>query len=322
MSQNYIRACAISIAAIGKTCDATGLRVRFSIKQRTAGQPNIATVKITNQSPSLAKALTQASAEYTPIVISAGYVDNQGVLFQGNLVRAIYGRENPTDTLTTILAADGGQAHDYATVSQTLAAGSTPQQHVNVAIQALSKYGVSLGFVGPKVDLSTPVYPRAVSLFGMARKVLDDVARSKGATWSIQNSKVHIVTPDDALPGNAIMLNSATGLIGMPTLETGGVYARSLINPQLKVNSLVKIDQASIQGLLPQLGPNGQPTPGTTPNDIGNPTMPNLAANGVYKVFEISVDGDTRGQNWYQDLACLVPGQTSSASIYYPDYKP
>ena len=317
MSQNYIRKCSITLSGAGGTYDVSNLRCRFSIKQGTLGVPNTATVRITNQNPTVARQIASAQSEYTAISISAGYVGNSGVLFQGNIVKAIYGRESATDTLTTILAADGGQAHDYATVAKTLAAGSTPQQHVTAAIQALGKYGVSLGFVGPSVNLSTPVYPRAVTLFGMARKVLDDVARSKGATWSIQNGKVHIVTPDDSLPGSAIVLNSQTGLIGMPTVQTGGIYARSLINPQLRVHGLVQIAQGLIQGLLPEVGVGGVVTPGSTPNAIGNLTFPNTAADGTYKIFKIDWAGDTRGSEWFADLGCIVPGQATSTSIYF-----
>ena len=98
------------------------MRCQFSIKQGTRGLPNTATIRITNQNPTVARQLAQAQAEYTAVSISAGYQGNSGLLFQGNIVKAIYGQENPIDTLTTILAADGGQAHDYAVVDQALAA--------------------------------------------------------------------------------------------------------------------------------------------------------------------------------------------------------
>ena len=315
MSQNYIRSCHVTFAYIGKTytCDMNAIRVRFGIKKESMPQPNIATIRLTNQNRDLAKRLTEPQAEGSDVIISAGYRDNEGVIFQGELRFAMFGRENPTDTMTTIIAADGGQAKTYATVSKTLPPGSTPKDIVSTAIDSLSKFGVTLGFVGPKVDLSTPVYPRSIALMGMAYKLLEDVAKSKGATVSTQDTEVHIVTPDDALPGEAFILNSGTGLIGMPTLMTGGVYARALINPRLKVNGLVHIDQSLIQGLIPELGPGGIVPLTQRPGSI---IYPNLAADGIYKIYKIDVDADTRGNPWYQDIMCLVPGQESSASVY------
>lgn len=299
MSRNYIRACAVTFAAIGKTYDATGIRVRFKITQSTLDQPNIATILLTNQNPALAKALCSQSADNTEVTISAGYVDNMGLIFKGRIRRAIYGRENPTDTMTSILASDGGHGVAYAPVAKTLPPGSTPQDIVNTAMDSMKKFGVDLGFVGPKVDLSTPKYPRSIALFGMAWKLMTDVAKSKGATASIHNMQAHIVTPEDAAPGN-FELNTMTGLIGMPTLEMGGVYARTLINPQMHFHSLVHINEALIQGMLPQLLGGGEINP---QYDKGSQQMATIAADGFYRIYKIDVDADTRGEPWYQDLA-------------------
>ena len=165
MSQNYIRQCAVSFSAIGQTFDANegSIRVRFKIRQSTLNQPNTATILLTNQNPGQAKKLVES--EGSTVSISAGYKGNMGLLFVGDLRKAIYGRENPTDTMTTILASDGGQAQTYATVNKTLPPGSTPNDIVNTSIEALQKYGVGLGFrgaLGRPLDAGLPTLDRAV----------------------------------------------------------------------------------------------------------------------------------------------------------------
>ena len=170
--------------------------------------------------------------------------------FAATSSRAFYGRDNPTDTLTTIVATACSQAHNYASVSKTLAAGSTPMDHLNVAVEAMQPYGVKLGFIGPSVDLSTPKYPRAVTLYGMARNILFDIARNKKAQISYKLNQIQIVGQTDSLPGGPVVLNSTTGMVGMPTQEIGGIMVRSLINPAIKVNGLIKINQADIQRQL------------------------------------------------------------------------
>jgi hypothetical protein len=308
VSVNFGRYCSITFDGSVGTLDVSSLRCRFTIKQHTLQLPNTATIRITNQLPATARQLAQTISEYKTVTITAGYQSNFGVVFSGNIVQGIYGRESATDTMTTVFASDGDQAHNFAVVNKTLAAGSTPKDHVDAAVAAMGKYGVTMGPVGSSVDLSTPQYPRAVALFGMARDVLANVAKSKGASVSYQNGQVQIMGTGDSAPGDTTVLNTLTGLIGMPAMSTGGVYARILINPAVKMNSLVRIDQSLIQGMQLPLGPNGQLAP--TPIDV-----PNIAADGVYRVFRVDADGDTRGNPWYMDLGCLVPGQQTSSSI-------
>ncbi len=308
----YDRICSITAqAAGGQTIDVSDLRCRFEIKQHSALGPDKAVIKITNQNPQTAQLFTTNNAEFTTISISCGYRDGgtPGELFRGNIVQSFYGRDNPTDTLTTIVATAGHQAHNYAPVSKTLAAGSTPMDHLNVAVQAMQPYGIELGFIGPSVDLSTPKYPRAVTLYGMARDILFNIARLKKAQISYKLNQIQILGQTDSLPGGPVVLNSTTGMVGMPTQEIGGIMVRSLINPAIKVSGLIQINQADIQRqLLP-----------TTKQGTVNPTFTSsldfaqIATDGVYKVFQIDVEGDTRGMPWYMDIAALKNGQPASS---------
>ncbi len=302
MTQNYGRV--LSIVASPGYIDPQ-LRFRFEIQQHTVQAPNRLTLKITNQLPATAQALV--NLEFTSISLSAGYEDNNGLLFSGNIVQALYGRENQTDTLTTIFANDGDHGHNFATVSKTLPAGSTPQDHVNAAMAAMAPYGIALGYIDPALNLLTPVFPRAVALFGMARDVLANVAKSKQATVSYQNGQMQMIGPNGSVPGGPVVINSNTGMIGMPTQDIGGVMVRVLINAAIKVNTLVHIDQSSITNAELPIGPVGELAP--RPIDL-----PWIAADGIYRVFQIGITGDTRGNPWYMDLSCLVPGQSTAQS--------
>ena len=317
MSQNYLRACTVTIDGLG-TYTADGIRVRFTIQQGTVGMPNVATIKLTNSNRSNAEQFCKNQQSIgKAVTISAGYQGNEGVIFKGHIAWTIYGRENPTDTLLQILCQDGEQAHSYATVNKTLPPGSTPQDHVNVAMQSMQQYGVNLGFIGKMVDLSQPKYPRAVSLFGMARKVFDEVAKLKGATWGVQNLMLNMLSPGDQGQGGAFVLNSQTGLIGMPTLCPDGIYARTLINPQMHVDGNVQIDQSLIQGYLPTLGVGGIPLPGQVPAGSDPGTVASIAADGMYRIVKIDTEADTRGQPWYMDLVVINPGVITNVTKNY-----
>jgi hypothetical protein len=105
----------------------------------------------------------------------------------------------------------------------------------------------------------------------------------------------------------------------MPTLTPQGVYVRTLINPQFKMDTLVQIDQSLIQGYAPQFGPNGEIIPSGNYN-VNDPTSQNIAhiaADGIYRIVKIDVEADTRGQPWYMDLMVLTPTDTTPVSIDY-----
>jgi hypothetical protein len=161
----------------------------------------------------------------------------------------------------------------------------------------MGKYGISKGFIG--VDLSTPTYNRAVTLVGMARNILSNIAKTKQATASYQQEQVTIVKNGQSAPGAAIVLNSTTGLIGMPTQTIQGIMARCLLNPAIHCHSQVQINQTDIQG-------------GTTPinvtgtNELGNQFLAPIAADGLYLVYRADIHGDTRGNEWYQDLGTVA----------------
>jgi hypothetical protein len=292
VTDQFLRFCSVTLDS---SIDVSTLRCRFKIEQGTMLTPSVLTLMITNPLPSRAQAVVKQ--EYKHIKIDAGYQSNHGTIFQGNIIQAIYGRENPTDTLLTIYAADGDHAHNYATTNTVLPPGSTPNDHLNVALEAMGPKGVTKGFIG--VDLSTPTYNRAVTLVGMARDILTNIAKGKQATVSYQQEKVTMVQNGKSAPGAAIVLNSTTGLIGMPTQTIQGIFARCLINPAIHCHSIVKINQADIQG-------------GTTPinvtgtNELGNQFLAPIAADGLYLVYRADIYGDTRGNEWYQDLRTVA----------------
>jgi len=288
----YLRYCSV---IADDTIDLSNLRCRFEISQWTMQTPNILKLVVSNLLPATARRFCEK--EYKHLILDAGYEDGHGIIFQGDINQAIYGRESPTDTILTIYVQDGDHAHNYATVATTFPPGSTPQQHFNAALQAMQPYGVTQGYVG--VDLSTPAFPRAVTLFGMARDVLANIAKGKEATVSYQQEKVTMVKNGQSAPGGAIKLNSTTGLIGMPTQTLEGILARCLINPSIKVHSQVSIDQKDIIGAYAPITVAGQ-------EQITQAILPNIATDGLYTVYRIDVTGDTRGNPWYFDLMMLA----------------
>lgn len=304
---SFIRKVSVTLGGAGGTLDVSTFRCRFNILQIQKGQPGQLYLKVTNLAPSTVQPFLKQ--EYQKVDISAGYQDGPyGQVFSGDIVQALSGRETQTDTLLTVIAHDGGQARTRSAVNKSLAAGSTPQDHVDQAIKAMAPFGITKGYIGP--DLSTPKYPRSVMLYGMAWEILERVARSKQATWSVQQGKMQMIKKEgDNLPGGIIVLNSQTGLIGMPTREIGSIWARCLINPAIKPGVQVQINQSLINQAPRPLSDTGIVQPGV---------FADTTADGIYTVFQVEYDADTRGLPWYQDLHMLAPGATTQQSAQFP----
>ena len=229
--------------------------------------------------------------------ISAGYVGNYGLIFQGQGWYGIKGRESPTDTTLQLFAKDGRLAYEYAVANKTLQAGSTPKDHVNAIVGAMSKFGVSAGYI-PQIS-SPRSYPRGVALFGMARDLLRTVANTNNCLWSIQMGQVQMTPIGGGVPGGATTLNATTGMIGMPTQTPNGIMVRCLINPAINLGSgsLIQLNNADIQ--LSQLSPQY----GT---DAVNASLQSaINSDGRYRIYHIEATADSRGNDWYQDLTCF-----------------
>ena len=105
------------VSGVGEQAN-TALRVRFTIKLFAGEKLNIATVRITNPLPATAHQFVSTPDQ--PITISAGYSDNNGVIFKGTIRQATYGRDNPTDTLLVLYCTDSDVNDNFGIVNKSL----------------------------------------------------------------------------------------------------------------------------------------------------------------------------------------------------------
>lgn len=349
MGQNWQRHFEIQLLDDnGKGISLSDFKVTFDIEWFNIKFSRVATVKIYNLSQNTNSRIL--GAEFSKIKIIAGYdgiasaVDasqvgkpttidssqvgqtngqNFGEIYNGEIRFSVTGRDNPTDTFIIIQAIDGHRALMGAVMNTTLAKGYTVKDLYDLTMSHFAPFGVT---AGQTPEFPTTVYPRGRSMYAMAHDVMDNVAQQCKATWQIVDGQVQMVANDKFIH-EAIVLNSQTGLIGMPQQTMGGgVNVRCLINPNIRVHGLIELDQTSVYRA--SLSSNDIQMSGgriTEINDNGNlvvtgvASIPpaSIATDGVYIVQSISYTGDTRGQAWYMDMMCVARGsadlQTNSA---------
>ncbi|HGI5917390.1 TPA: hypothetical protein ACJTDP_001083 [Yersinia enterocolitica] len=323
MSKNWIRHFELMLLdKDGKGINFTDFKVTFNIEWYNTSFPRAAIFKIYNLSQSTVNRIT--GTEFSKLRLIAGYDGstspdgqnedaNFGEIFSGDIRYTITGRDNPTDTFILIQAIDGHEAFISATINQTVAAGYTVADINNLLMRNLAPFGITQGIIP---EMPPTVFPRGKTMYGMTRDYLDNVAKQCKATWQFVNGKVDMV-PNDKYVHEAIVLNSNTGLIGMPQQTIGsGVNVRGLINPNIRLNGLIQLNQESVYRAtlssrdiqmsgdrLDDQNDNGN----VTVNGLTNPPA-SIATDGVYIVRGISYTGDTRGNPWYMDMMCEARG--------------
>ena len=284
------------------------MRVRFKVESATSQSLNKAEIIISNLSPATAAKML-VKPEGKVVSLSAAYEGNIGLIFKGNVIQVRKGRESPTDTILIIDAYEGDIPYNRGVVNKALPKGSTSKEHYDTFVEAMKPYGVDAGHV--PAAFANFKYPRAVAFFGMARDYLRTLAHSNGCTWSIQRGKVDMVPINETLPGSTVVLNAKTGMIGMPTQTQQAIIVTALINPAIQINGAIKLNNKDIQqGAITATLPDAQGV-------ISKTTMPNLPADGLYKVLQAVWEGDTRAGPWYVTCTCLAlngePGGNPSA---------
>lgn len=306
MTRQWIRECRLLIGSSSEAIDVSQLRIRFEVRMWDVQHPGQADVIVTNLSKETSQKIQK---EYDKVLLQVGWRDGQmATLFEGETVQKRRGRETPTEVYDALLVREAQTAYSFATISKTLASGHTFRDQIDACLEALKPYGITAGYIP---DLPATKMPRGRVLFGMVRQQLRTICASTGTSWHIEGNKLVVLENGKPRPGEAIVLNSRTGLIGMPTQTFGGIEARCLLNPDIKWGSLVKIDQASIQQAKLQLN---------EPDDIAlqQSTLPPTDADGFYRVAEVRHTGDTRGTDWYTDIVCLSASNLASGNPVIP----
>lgn len=322
----------------GQGISLSDFKVTFAIDWFNSMWPRVATLKIYNLNRDTMSRIT--GSEFSRITIIAGYDglvppvsesqvgqvtdvysdqtgqtqgQNFGEIFNGEIRFTITGRDNPTDIFTLIQSIDGHQAFNEAVSSGSLSAGYKLSDVHTMLMRDFSPFGITQGVIG---QLPDRVMPRGRVFYGMTRDYMSNLAAQCNANWQFVDGRAQMV-PEDKYLHEAIVLNSKTGLIGMPQQTMGaGVNVRCLINPNIRVNGLIQLDQASVyrtqlpndeiqrsQARITESSNDGNLSLGGT---IAQPAS--VATDGVYIVQSISYTGDTRGNPWYMDLMCMARG--------------
>ena len=289
-ASQWIRKASLIVGDSSNALDLSDLRFRFVVRQQDTQTPNNADIRVYNVSDATAKQ-ARAWQEGGTVVIQAGYGGNFGTIFRGSIIQVRVGKESPVDSYIDITAGDGDLGYTLAKVAKSFAAGSSVKDHIAASLEAMAPYGVTRGWMPD--DLPAKPLPRGKVMFGLARDCMETSCRTASADWTIRNGALEVIDKLAYLPGDVVVLTSATGLVGFPEQQIDGVHARALMNPAIVAGRAIQIDNRSVQEYR-------------LPIDVGGTAqwgfVPKLDADGYYRALVVEHRGDTRGHEWHTEV--------------------
>lgn len=265
--------------------DITGLRAVFTIEKSMSAEPNRSTIQIYNLSPETQNFIL---SEAKRILIEAGYDNSEqyGLIFDGDIVKAIRRAAQSIDKVTEVIAQDGDMFLNSGFISVSYSAGQTTQSVLS-QMQGIADDDMTLGSVSN--DLKGTKLARGKAMFGQPKDYASMLAKSEGALFYVNDRKINLVKPGDLPYGQIVDLSPSSGLIGTPEQNDSTVSGKCLLNPLLNVNKLIHISNEYVQET----------------NEIGKASL----SSGVYKIIKLKHTGDTLGNDWYTEFdAVAQPG--------------
>lgn len=254
----YLRKVSLQVVSGLGSTTLEGLRISFDIEKTNEGVPNPAKIEVYNLSD---KSRSMLEDTGTRIILSAGYKDAFGVIFSGNIVRGkhkkkrklqkakralVTHRYEGVDIVTEVEAADGGNKYRNAYTVRAYPPGTKVAEVVK---SLATDFGMPANIDFSSID-SKAQYANGHSIGQETRYALDDICKTFGLEWSIQNEVLQIISKDKTTKAGAILLNPKTGLIGSPVKTTAGCDFESLLQPSLAPGCQVKIESKFVNGMF------------------------------------------------------------------------
>jgi len=293
-----------------KGVDLSQLRFTFNVFNGDTESPNTAVICVYNLNKNTRK---QIINEFDTVTLQAGYQDNIGVIFKGTIKQFVAGKENNIDSFLELRCADGDPNYNFGLFGTdgagvTLAAGHTRGQVLDQISTAMNlpldrnATDVTSGSGG--VNL---VSVRGKVLFGLARTQASNLAATASARVSIQNGVLTYIPLTSYLPGEAVQINSLTGMVGVPETTDNGIQVTTLLNPKIRIGGQIQINEGDITQTIIR-------------ERIGFPSIADIAPyvadateKGFYRVLVAEHSGDTRGQEFYTKITALSLDPTANA---------
>jgi len=263
--------------ADGRIQPASPLRVTFDIKKNLLGTPNKSKIEIYNLSPQTRQMIKKGWI----MQVRAGYMGLLETIFIGNvMLNGIKSERKGPGIVTSIECGDGESAISQPVLNKTYPPGTTLAAVLSDLARQMSATGDQNPFgvnAGIAIGIPNETFGRGYSVQGKVSATLTKLLEPRGLRWSVQNGNLNIIPVLFSNGQTAITLSPQSGLIGVPSKNDNYVEMTSFLNPKLVPTALVNLESKQ-----------------------------NAALNGIYKILNTHIEGDSHDQKWQCALQCTA----------------
>lgn len=196
------------------------------------------------------------------VILRAGYGDELGVAFQGDITKA-WGDFSDVNTLFT-LECTTGYFQSIALTKHTNIRGTVDAA---IVFESLAKAaGLQFKNNGVNSKLNNPI------LEGAPIEQIQSLAKIIGIHANVEGNLLTIAKRGQPLHSNNLLLTPESGLINYPSIDENGILARMYFDPMLKYGELVEIKSKAPK------------------------------TSGFWKVYSMITTLQNRGDAWYTDI--------------------
>ena len=209
------------------------LAIKFNIKQTADEHPNQGEITLYNLSEETRNNITSNGLK---VDIYAGY--EQFKLIGCGTIQNIDNIKNGNEWQTIIKFGDGQKPYQTAKFSQSFGSGFDIKKIV-------SNVAKSLGLAISDVSNVAGKIKNGLSLDGLSKDIMNELASQLNFNWSIQDGVVQITDIGKPTDDTAILINSATGLLQYPIITENGVNVRTQLNSDIRPKKLIDVESIS-----------------------------------------------------------------------------
>ncbi|MFT8350024.1 phage protein [Clostridium saccharoperbutylacetonicum] len=256
----------VVIDSSGNGIDVSELHCTFKIVKTIQMQPNTSEIVIYNLTSKTENAIMMTG---TRVTVEVGYEGSQqfGLIFDGDILQTIRERENGNTFKFTIIALDSDRAINFDIANYSLARGQTARDIVD-HIANKGENPVDIGSISEK--LQGQKLTRGKVMFGKTSDYIRQIAKSYDLQYYMDNGELNLIHLDDLPKDEIFELNPSSGLIGTPQQTDFGINGQCLLNPMIKLNTLIHVNNNLVRAKQIQINNNNSvPQATTSTSEIG-----------------------------------------------------
>lgn len=272
------------------------MQIRFSVDVKAGNSGSLAEITLYGTSPDTRNAIY---AKFDSISLAAGYGDQMGLIFAGDILNLETGRDG-VDKYIKFYARPTGQAQAQAFVSKSWGA-NTPQ--IDIIREAAESLLLPVEFIGDFSDLPRAIKGRTMCTTSVS--CMNELAELNGFDWFLGSNRLTIIRKNrdgtraerNAAPH---IISEATGMVGSPQILIQGVSVKTKLNA-----GIVPGDNIEIQA----------DTRNFAFSEVYYYQMKRDPAggNGVYNSLSVRHEGDLYGDIWDTSIEGIRQQQSAPA---------